>query len=82
MLPPLAEIVEGKALLESVVYSLGAAIGLSIAFSTALWGATRAGEARRDDRPALALAAGAVMVVGLIACGAAVVLGVIVMTSK
>jgi hypothetical protein len=79
---PVAEIVEGKALLESVIYSLLAAIGVSIAFSSALWGATRAAEARRDDRPAAALAAGTVMVLGLVACGLAVVLAVVAMTSK
>jgi hypothetical protein len=79
---PLAEIVDGKALLDSVMYSLAAAIGVSIAFSTALWGATRAAEARRDSRPVAALAAGTLMVVGLAACGLAVVLAVVVMTAK
>jgi hypothetical protein len=79
---PVAELVEGRALLESVVYSLVAAIGVSIAFSSALWGAIRAAEARRDDRPVAALTAGTLMVLGLVACGAAVVLAVIAMTAK
>ena len=79
---PVAEIIEGKALLESVLYSLAAAIGVSIAFSTALWGATRAVEARRDDRIAAAFAAAGLMLIGLAACGVAVVLGVLAMTSK
>jgi hypothetical protein len=79
---PIAVIVEGKALLESVIYSLVAAIGVSIAFSTALWGGIRAAEARRDGRSAAALAAGTLMVIGLAACLLAVVLAVVVMTAK
>ncbi len=79
---PIAEIVEGRALLDSVLFSLAAAIGVSIAFSTALWGATRAVEASRDDRTLAAFAAGVVMTAGLLVCAAAVVFGVFAMTSK
>ena len=79
---PLAEIVETKALLQTVIYSLVAAIGVTTAFSLAIYGATRAAELRREDRPALATASGVLAAVGLSACIAAIVLGVIVMTTK
>ena len=79
---PLAEIVETKALLDTVIYSLAAAIGVTTAFSLAIYGATRAAELRRDDRAMLATASGVLAVAGLSACIAAIVLGVIVMTTK
>jgi uncharacterized membrane protein len=78
----LAEIVETKALLQTVLYSLAAAIGVTTAFSLAIYGTTRAAEFRRDDRPLLAAASGALAAVGLAVCVAAVVLGVIVMSTK
>jgi len=78
----LAEIVETKALLDTVIYSLAAAIGVTTAFSLAIYGATRAAELRRDDRPLLATASGILAATGLSACVAAIVLGVIVMTTK
>ena len=79
---PLAEIVEGKALLETVAYSLAAAIGVMVAFSFAIYGATRAVELRRDERPLAAGAAAILMAAGLGACAAALVLGFVVMTTK
>jgi hypothetical protein len=79
---PVAEIVEGKALLETVVYSLATAIGVMIAFSSAIYGATRAVELRRDERLIAAGAAAILMAVGLAVCAAALVLGFVVMTSK
>jgi uncharacterized membrane protein YidH (DUF202 family) len=81
-LVPLAEIVEGKALLQTIGYSLVAVVGVTIAFSTAIYGTTRAAELRRDERPGAAAAAGLLGAVGLAICVAAVVLGVIVMTTK
>jgi hypothetical protein len=79
---PLAEIVEGKALLETVAYSLAAAVGVTASFSIAIYGATRTGELRRDSRLVEAAATGALTVLGLAACAAAIVLAVVVMTSK
>jgi hypothetical protein len=79
---PLAEVVEGKELLQTVAYSLVAAIGVTTAFSVAIYGVTRAAELRRDERPIASTAAGALGAFGLLICVAAVVLGVIVMTTK
>jgi hypothetical protein len=79
---PLAEIVESKELLETVAYSFGAAVGVTTAFSVAIYGVTRAVEFRRDERPFASTAAGALGALGLAISVAAVVLGVIVMTAK
>jgi len=79
---PFAEIVEKKELLETVAYSLVAAIGVTTAFSIAIYGVTRAAEFRRDERPGASAAAGALGALGLAVCAAAVVLGVVVMTTK
>jgi cytochrome c biogenesis protein CcdA len=78
----LAEIVETKELLQTVAYSLVAAIGVTTAFSVAIYGVTRAAEFRRDDRPIASTAAGVLGAVGLAICVAAIVIAVIVMTAK
>jgi hypothetical protein len=79
---PFAEIVETKELLQTVAYSLVAAIGVTTAFSLAIYGVTRAAEFRRDERPIASTAAGALGALGLAVCVAAIALGVIVMTTK
>jgi hypothetical protein len=79
---PFAEIVETKELLQTVAYSLVAAIGVTTAFSVAIYGVTRAAEFRRDDRPIASTAAAALGALGLAICVAAIVIGVIVMTTK
>lgn len=79
---PLAEIVQTKELWETVVFSIVAAVGVAFAFSLSIYGAARAAELRRDERPLAAGAAAAVMALGLTACAATLVLGFVVMTSK
>jgi cytochrome c biogenesis protein CcdA len=79
---PLAVIVETKQLLETVAYSLVAAIGVTTAFSVAIYGVTRSAEFRRDERTIASAAAGALAAFALAICVAAIVLAVIVMTTK
>ncbi len=79
---PLAEIVAVKELWQTVVYSIAAAVGVAFAFSLSIYGAARAAEFRRDERPLAAGAAAGVMALGLLACLGALVLGFVVMTSK
>jgi hypothetical protein len=77
-----ATIVEGKELLETVVASLVAGVGVTFVFSIAIWGAARFADLSRNERP---LAAGAALfATGLALAGtlAAVVAGIIVMTKK
>jgi hypothetical protein len=79
---PLAEIVNWETIGEVVAYSLLAGVGLSLAFSLAILGATRFAEMRRDDRDIEAAAYGVLMLVGLAATVVALVLGIVVMTTK
>jgi hypothetical protein len=77
-----ATVVDTDALLEAAAASLIACVGVTIAFSLAILGAARWADARRDGRPMLASAAGTLAVVSVTASLAAVVVGIVVMTSK
>jgi hypothetical protein len=76
-----ASIVDWEALLETVAASLVAGVGVAIAFSFAIYGATRFAEARRMGASLATVAAAALTVVALGACLAAITGGILVMTS-
>jgi hypothetical protein len=76
-----ATVVETKELVETIVASLVAGIGVTAAFSVLVF-ATRFADLRRDDRPMLAAAAGLLAFVALMTVVAGVVIGIIVMTTK
>ena len=78
----LAEVVNPTDLWQTVVASIGAGIGVTVIFSVAIWGATMFADLNRDGRTLAATAAGAVAVVAFLATIAAIVLGIVVMTSK
>jgi hypothetical protein len=78
----MAVVVETKELLQTVVASLIAGVGISLVFSIAIWGAARFVDLSRGERPVAAFGAAAVAVAGLVATMAAVVLGIVVMSSK
>jgi hypothetical protein len=78
----LATIVDWGTLGTVALASLVAGVGVAIAFSSALVGATRMVEMRRDGRGVEAGAYAALMILGLAASGAAVAFGVIIMTTK
>ncbi|MFT3863422.1 MAG: hypothetical protein QM729_04055 [Solirubrobacterales bacterium] len=78
----LAEIVEAKDLIQTVIFSVVAGIGVTLIFSVAIWGAARYADLSQEERPWAAGAAAATAALALLAVVAAVVLGVIVMTSK
>jgi hypothetical protein len=78
----LGAIVDTKALIQVVVASLVAGIGVAVAFSLAILGATRFVDLRRDERRLEAAAFGLLAALCLLASTAAVVIGLIVMTSK
>ena len=82
MITVLAELVDGDALLKVVVGSLGAGVGVTAIFSVAILGATRFADMRRDRRSAGAAAFGVVTVLALAGCVAALVAGLLLMTSK
>lgn len=78
----IATIVETKELLQTVAASLIAGVGVTASFSLLVFAVTRSADMRRDERPMLATAAGALAVVGLTVTTAAIVLGIVAMTSK
>jgi len=75
-------IVETTALLETVAASLVAGIGVTAAFSIAIFGITRSADLLRDDRPLLASAAGGLAALAMAVVIGAIVLGIVVMTAK
>jgi hypothetical protein len=78
----IAVIVESRALIETVIASLVAGIGVTVVFSVAIWGGARFADLSRSDRPVAAGAAAALTFLALAVTVAAVVLGIVVMTSK
>jgi hypothetical protein len=76
------KVVEWHQLFQVVYSALGAALAVMIAFSVAVAGATRFAEARRDGRPGQASVWAAVAAAGVAVCAAAIVLGIVVMTTK
>ena len=78
----LAEIVDWSTLGQVALASFLGGVGVALAFSFAIVGATRMVDMRRDGRDVEAGAYAALMIVGLTAAGAAVAFGVIVMTHK
>ena len=79
---PLATVVDTEALWQTIVAALAAGVGTTFVFSIAILGAARFAEANRDGRPAQAAFFATVGIPGLVATVAAVVIGVIVMTTK
>jgi hypothetical protein len=77
-----ATIVETSAMLETIIAALLAGVGVTFAFSVAIWGAGRFVDLSRGERPAAAVAAATVTALALLAVGAGVVFGIVVMTSK
>ena len=78
----LATVVETKNLLETVAASLIAGIGVTAAFSLVIFGVTRSADMVRDERPLLATAAGGLAVLAGLVVIAAIVFGIVVMTTK
>jgi hypothetical protein len=78
----LAEIVETKELLQTVVFAFVAGVGVTAIFSVAIWGVARFVDLSQEERRMEAGAAAFVAGLALLAVLAAVVIGVVVMTSK
>jgi hypothetical protein len=78
----IATLVDGGELLETVAASAVAGVGLTIAFSVAIWGAARFADLSRNDKPLAAAAAAAAGALAMAAVAVALVAGLIVMTSS
>ncbi len=78
----LATIIDGEALWQTVLASFGAGLWVTLFFSIAVFGAARVAELGREGRHTTAPVFGLVSVLAVGACVAAIVVGIIVMTSK
>ena len=78
----MSTIIDPETVGQLVGASVAAAIGVTLLFSVAIYGVTRASEARRTDNDGAATVYGIIAAVALAACLGAVVVGIIVMTQK
>jgi cation transporter-like permease len=78
----MAVVVETKQLLETVVASLVAGVGVTVVFSVAIWGVARFADLSRNERPLAAGAAATLAGLAMLATLAAVAFGIVVMTRK
>ena len=78
----IATIVDGKDLLQTVLYSSAAGIGITLIFSLGIYGSTRFADYSRDGRRLEATLTGALAVVAMLATIALMVIGIVVMTQK
>lgn len=78
----IATIVDTNALWQTIAGAFVAGVGTTIVFSLAILGAARFSEASREGHRLHATFFGALMAMGLLATTAAIVVGVIVMTTK
>jgi hypothetical protein len=70
-------------LIFQVVYSaLGVALAVAVAFSVAVAGSTRFADERRDGATVRATVWAVLAVLGVLVCLAAIVLGIVVMSTK
>lgn len=77
-----ATIVDWSDLLQTIGASIVAGIGITVAFSVAIWGAARFADLRREERAGPAGVALTVSGLALAVVAAGVVFGVVVMTTK
>lgn len=78
----IATIVHTEELLKTVAAAAVAGLGVTFAFSVAIWGAGQFVELSRNERPVVAAAAGVVGALALVCVAAALVTGIVVMTGK
>jgi len=78
----MAVIVETRELLETVVASLVAGVGITVVFSVAIWSVARFADLSRSERSLAAGAAAALAGLAALVTVGAVVFGIVVMTRK
>jgi hypothetical protein len=78
----MATIVQTKELIETVIASFVAGVGVTAVFSMAIWGGARFVDLNRGGRSGAAALAAAFTALALAVTLAAVVVGIVVMTSK
>lgn len=78
----MAVVVETKELIETVIASLVAGVGITVVFSVGIWGAARTADLSRAERPLAAGATAALAVLAGVITGAMVIFGIVIMSSK
>lgn len=78
----IATLVETKELWQTVAASVIAGVGITFCFSLGIWGSGQFVELSRNQRPVAAAVAGAVGALAFLAVAAAVIIGILVMTSS
>jgi hypothetical protein len=78
----MAVVVETKELLETVVASVIAGVGITVVFSVAIWGVARFADLSRNERPVAAGAAATLAALAGLVTLAAVAFGIVIMSSK
>jgi cation transporter-like permease len=75
-------VVETKELLETVIASVVAGVGITVVFSVAIWGVARFADLSRNERPIAAGAAATLAALAGLVTLAAVAFGIVIMSSK
>lgn len=78
----MAVVVETKELLETIVASVIAGVGITVIFSVAIWGVARFADLSRNERPLAAGAAAALAALAGLATLATVAFGIVIMSRK
>jgi hypothetical protein len=78
----MAVVVETKELIETVIASVVAGVGITVVFSVGIWGAARFADLSRAERPLAAAAAATTAALAGLLTAAAVVFGVVIMSSN
>lgn len=78
----MAVVVETKELLETVVASTIAGVGMTVVFSIAIWGVARFADLSRNERPLAAGAAATLAGLALAVTLAGLAFGIVIMTRK
>ncbi len=78
----MAVIVETKELMQTVVVSVMAGVGVTVVFAVAIWGAAQFADLNRNERPLAAGMAATVGILALLVTLASIALGLVAVTSK
>lgn len=78
----MAVIVQTKELLQTIVASLVAGVGVTVIFSVAIWGSARFADLSRNERPVAAAAAATLAALAALATLVGVAFGIVVMANK
>ncbi|HEY7949397.1 MAG TPA: hypothetical protein VID51_01025 [Solirubrobacterales bacterium] len=78
----MAVVVETKELLQTVVASLVAGVGITVVFSVAIWGVARFADLSRNERTLAAGGAAVLAGLAVLVTLAAVAFGIVVMSSS